>query len=81
VACLSVTDDDALATPENGRVHRLGLGRADVGCESIPYVAAWGEDGALNAIREYAERSTRSPAASRTPSISVFLALFGAFIE
>ena len=30
----------------------LGL---DVGGESIPYVAGWGEDGALDAIREYAE--------------------------
>jgi hypothetical protein len=27
----------------------------DVGGESIPYVAGWGEDGALDAIREYAE--------------------------
>ena len=27
----------------------------DVGGESIPYVAGWGEDGALEAIREYAE--------------------------
>jgi hypothetical protein len=27
----------------------------DVGSESIPYVAGWGEDGALDAIREYAE--------------------------
>jgi hypothetical protein len=26
----------------------------DVGGESIPYVAGWGEDGALDAIREYA---------------------------
>jgi hypothetical protein len=30
----------------------LGL---DVGGESIPYVAGWGEDGALDAIREYAQ--------------------------
>jgi hypothetical protein len=29
--------------------------RLDVGGESIPYVAGWGEDGALDAIREYAE--------------------------
>ena len=51
----------------------------DVGGESIPYVAGWGEDGALDAIREYAEtidtiarriedalaaRSAASPAAS-----------------
>ena len=27
----------------------------DVGGESIPYIAGWGDDGALNAIREYAE--------------------------
>jgi hypothetical protein len=27
----------------------------DVGGEAIPYVAGWGEDGALDAIREYAE--------------------------
>ena len=27
----------------------------DVGGESIPYVAGWGEDGALDAIREYAQ--------------------------
>jgi hypothetical protein len=27
----------------------------DVGGESIPYVAGWGEDGALDAIRDYAE--------------------------
>jgi hypothetical protein len=26
-----------------------------VGGESIPYVAGWGQDGALDAIREYAE--------------------------
>ena len=30
----------------------LGL---DVGGESIPYLAGWGEDGALDAIREYAQ--------------------------
>jgi hypothetical protein len=28
----------------------------DGGGESIPYIAGWGEDGALDAIREYAER-------------------------
>jgi len=27
----------------------------DVGGESVPYIAGWGEDGALDAIREYAE--------------------------
>ena len=27
----------------------------DVGSESIPYITGWGEDGALDAIREYAE--------------------------
>jgi hypothetical protein len=27
----------------------------DVGGESIPYIAGWGEDGAVDAIREYAE--------------------------
>jgi hypothetical protein len=33
----------------------LGAVGLDVGGESIPYVAGWGEDGALDAIREYAE--------------------------
>ena len=32
----------------------LGSFGLDVGGESIPYVAGWGEDGALDAIREYA---------------------------
>jgi hypothetical protein len=32
----------------------LGSVGLDVGGESIPYVAGWGEDGALGAIREYA---------------------------
>jgi hypothetical protein len=27
----------------------------DVGGESIPYIAGWGEDGALDAIRQYAQ--------------------------
>ena len=27
----------------------------DIGGETIPYIAGWGEDGALDAIREYAE--------------------------
>ena len=27
----------------------------DVGSESIPNIAGWGEDGAVDAIREYAE--------------------------
>jgi hypothetical protein len=27
----------------------------DVGGESIPYIAGWGEDGALDAIRDYAQ--------------------------
>jgi hypothetical protein len=27
----------------------------DVGGEAIPYIAGWGEEGALDAIREYAE--------------------------
>jgi hypothetical protein len=27
----------------------------DVSGESIPYIAGWGEDGALDAIREYAQ--------------------------
>jgi hypothetical protein len=27
----------------------------DVGGESIPYIAGWGEDGALDAIGEYAQ--------------------------
>jgi hypothetical protein len=33
----------------------LGFVGLDVGGESIPYVAGWGEDGALDAIRQYAE--------------------------
>jgi N-terminal domain of anti-restriction factor ArdC len=33
----------------------LGSVGLDVGGESIPYVAGWGEDGALDAIREYAQ--------------------------
>jgi hypothetical protein len=27
----------------------------DVGGDSVPYIAGWGEDGALDAIREYAQ--------------------------
>ena len=53
----------------------------DVGGESIPYIAGWGEDGALDAIREYAEtidaiarrsktRSTDEPAPPATPAQS-----------
>jgi hypothetical protein len=33
----------------------LGSAGLDVGGESIPYIAGWGEDGALDAIREYAQ--------------------------
>ena len=33
----------------------LGAVGLDVGGESIPYIAGWGEDGALDAIREYAQ--------------------------
>ena len=33
----------------------LGSVGLDVGGESVPYVAGWGEDGALDAIREYAQ--------------------------
>jgi hypothetical protein len=33
----------------------LGSVGLDVGGESIPYIAGWGEDGALDAIRDYAE--------------------------
>ena len=32
----------------------LGSVGLDVGGESIPYIAGWGEDGALEAIRAYA---------------------------
>jgi hypothetical protein len=32
----------------------LGSVGLDVSSESIPYIAGWGEDGALDAIREYA---------------------------
>src|SRR4051794_21856682 len=32
----------------------LGAAGLDVGGESVPYLAGWGEDGALDAIREYA---------------------------
>ncbi len=31
----------------------LGAAGLDVGGESIPHVAGWGEDGALDAIRAY----------------------------
>ena len=37
----------------------------DVGGESIPYIAGWGEDGALDAIREYAETIDDDRAADR----------------
>jgi hypothetical protein len=33
----------------------LGSVGLDVSGESIPYIAGWGEDGALDAIREYAQ--------------------------
>jgi hypothetical protein len=33
----------------------LGYVGLDIGGESIPYVAGWGEDGALNAIGDYAQ--------------------------
>jgi hypothetical protein len=33
----------------------LGSVGLDVGGESVPYIAGWGEDGALDAIREYAQ--------------------------
>jgi hypothetical protein len=33
----------------------LGSVGLDVGGESIPYIAGWGEDGALDAIRDYAQ--------------------------
>jgi len=33
----------------------LGAVGLDVGGESIPYIAGWGEDGALDAIRDYAK--------------------------
>ena len=33
----------------------LGSVGLDVGGESIPYLAGWGEDGALDAIRAYAQ--------------------------
>ncbi len=33
----------------------LGSVGLDVAGESIPYIAGWGEDGALEAIREYAQ--------------------------
>jgi hypothetical protein len=33
----------------------LGAAALNVGGESIPYVAGWGEDGALDAIGEYAQ--------------------------
>ena len=36
-----------------------GSAGLDVSGESIPYVAGWGEDGALAAIREYAETIDR----------------------
>jgi hypothetical protein len=33
----------------------LGSVGLDVGGESIPYIAGWGEDGAMDAIRDYAQ--------------------------
>jgi hypothetical protein len=33
----------------------LGSVGLDVSGESIPYIAGWGEDGALDAIREYTQ--------------------------
>jgi hypothetical protein len=33
----------------------LGAVGLDVGGESVPYIAGWGEDGALDAIRDYAQ--------------------------
>lgn len=36
-----------------------GQAGLDVGGETIPYVAGWGETGALDAIREYAETIDR----------------------
>lgn len=52
----------------------LGSAGLDIGGESIPYVAGWGEDGALDAIREYAAtidtiaRSIEDALALPTPS-------------
>jgi hypothetical protein len=37
----------------------LGSVGLDVGGESIPYVAGWGEDGALDAVRQYAQTIDR----------------------
>ncbi len=34
---------------------RAGAVGLDVGGESLPYIAGWGEDGALDAIRDYAK--------------------------
>jgi len=54
-----------------------GQAALDVGGESIPYVAGWGETGALDAIREYAETIDRiarriedaiAPAAAPVPA-------------
>ena len=56
-------------------LHRLlGSLGVDVGGESIPYIAGWGEDGALDAIRAYAQtidtiaRQNRRPPSTRSPS-------------
>jgi len=53
----------------------LGL---DVAGESIPYIAGWGEDGALGAIREYAQtidtnarRIEDALASERDPNTSI----------
>jgi hypothetical protein len=44
------------AQPIEGDSHIVcGSVGLDVGGETIPYVAGWGEDGALDAIRDYAE--------------------------
>jgi hypothetical protein len=41
----------------------LGAVGLDVSGKSIPYIAGWGEDGALDVIREYLTPSMRSLAA------------------
>jgi len=47
-----------------------GSAGLDVSGESIPYIAGWGEDGALDAIRQYAETAdtTSAPPTRVTPT-------------
>ena len=56
----SFSDGGRWADPESAIAHgqellAQGADILDIGGESIPYIAGWGEDGALDAIRDYAQ--------------------------